>query len=32
MRLGSLTEIILGGTLRGGMALASVSLSQAQLA
>ena len=32
MRLGSLREIILGGTLRGRMVLASVSLGQAQLA
>ena len=32
MRLGSLREIILGGTLRGRMVLASVSLSQAELA
>jgi hypothetical protein len=32
MRLGSLREIILRGTLRGRMVLASVSLSQAELA
>ena len=32
MRLGRLREIILRGTLRGRMVLASVSLSQAQLA
>jgi hypothetical protein len=32
MGLGSLREIILGSTLRGRMVLASVSLSQAELA
>ena len=32
MRLGSLREIILRGTLRGRMVLASVSLGQAKLA
>ena len=32
MGLGSLREIILRGTLRGRMVLASVSLSQAELA
>jgi hypothetical protein len=32
VRLGSLREIIPRGTLRGRMVLASVSLSQAQLA
>ena len=32
MRLGGFWEIILGGTLRGRMVLANVSLSQAQLA
>src|ERR1035438_1923802 len=32
MRLGSLREIILRGTLRGSMVLASVSLSRAELA
>ena len=32
MRLGGLPEIIVRGTLRGRMVLASVSLSQAQFA
>jgi hypothetical protein len=32
MQLGSLREIILRGTLRGRIVLASVSLSQAELA
>jgi hypothetical protein len=32
MRLGGLMEIILRGTLRGGMVLASVSLGQGEFA